>query len=296
MRFSVRVPASSANLGPGFDSLALALSRYLAVEVEPGDSMSANQQQSELGEGQDMVLLAADHFCRVTGYQLPPANIRTRSNIPVARGMGSSAAALVAGMLVANRLTGDCRSKSELLELATQLEGHADNLAAALYGGAVLAVPLDTGQCTVHLAVNCDVKAAVFIPNRVSLTTDARAAIPNDIPRNDAVFNAARCALLVHAFASGKPDLLSMAMQDRMHQPYRVTLYPHLEATINAALTAGAYGASLSGSGPSILALASESTSRAVARAMTLAASRCGVEGQSDVLELEKTGARLENL
>jgi homoserine kinase len=293
MRFKVVAPASSANLGPGFDSLALALGCYLTIDVEPGDGRAGNAQQADLGSGQDMVLQAIDYLAAAVGKKLPEASIQTRSCIPVARGMGSSAAALIAGMLAANRLLGDPLSKPELLKLATELEGHADNLAAALYGGAVLAVPGDGAQSTFHLSINCQLEAAMFVPSSASLTTDARAIVPQEVSRGDAVYNASRCALLVHALATGNPGLLQEAMRDRIHQPYRAALYPHLHDTIDAAISAGAYGASLSGSGPSVLALAAGSRVDNVARAMCVAAKSKDVDGQSMVLDLELNGARV---
>lgn len=292
MSFSVTVPASSANLGPGFDSLALALACYLTVEVDAESGESGNAQQSEIGDGRDMVLYAMQYLANVLGREIPNVAARTSSCIPVARGMGSSAAALIGGMLAANRLLGDSLTRSEVLEIATEVEGHADNLAAALYGGAVLAVPIGAGQRTIHLAINCELRAAIFVPDGASLTTHSRAAVPVNVTREDAVYNASRCALLVHALASGDPGLMSEAMRDRIHQPYREVLYPHLPDTIDAAIEAGGYGASLSGAGPSVLALVSGAAAGKVADAMSRAALRHGVAGRSEVYDLDLTGAR----
>jgi homoserine kinase len=294
MSFRVVVPASSANMGPGFDSLAVALSRYMTISVDPaGEGESGNAQQSQLTDGRDMVLYAMQYLADSVGRKLPPATIRSRSDIPVARGMGSSAAALIGGMVAGNLLLGEPLGQKELLKLASHVEGHADNLAAALFGGAVLAVPVSSGHVTVQLEINLDLSAAVLIPKQIGFTTDARAVVPRQVERNDAVFNASRCALLVHALAKGCPDLIGNAMQDRWHQPYRSALYPHMDDVIDAALRAGAYGASLSGSGPTILALCHPRNSAAVAAKMKDAALRRDVDCTADVLAIDTAGAQV---
>lgn len=292
MTFSVVVPASSANLGPGFDSLALALSRYMTISVTPGEGTSSNAQQEQLSDGQDMVLYAMQYLASSIGRELPPAKVRSESCIPVARGLGSSAAALIGGMLAGNRLLGEPLGHLELLRLATHIEGHADNIAAALYGGAVLAVPVETGQKTVSLSINLDLAAVILVPKQIGFTTDARAVVPKQVERADLVYNASRCALLVHALANGEPELLGEAMKDRLHQPYRAALYAYLDVVMSAAVDAGAYGASLSGSGPSVLALTSPEIARDVARAMAEAAGN-EMDAWTAVLDVDRTGARM---
>ncbi|MEX2425240.1 MAG: homoserine kinase [Thermomicrobiaceae bacterium] len=292
MSFSVVVPASSANLGPGFDSMALAVSRYMTVSVVEGAGNSRNAQQSELTDGRDMVLYAMQYLAESVDRELPRVCVESTSDIPVARGMGSSAAALVAGMLAGNRLLGEPLGPTELLKLASHIEGHADNLAAALYGGAVLAVPVESGHITVQLDINIDLRVVVLIPKRIGFTTDARAVVPDRVDRTDAVFNASRCALFVHALASGKPALLTEAMKDRWHQPYRAALYSYLDGVIDGAIRAGACGASLSGSGPTILALVTPEMADSVASAMTQAASVHELDCATQILSIDKLGAR----
>jgi homoserine kinase len=293
MSFKVVVPASSANLGPGFDSMALAVSKYMTVTVESGNRESSNAQQGELTDGRDMVLYSMQYLAESVGLALPEACVESSSDIPVARGMGSSAAALVAGMLAGNRLLGEPLGSTELLKLASHIEGHADNLAAAMFGGAVLAVPVESGHVTVKLPLNLDLKAVVLVPKRIGFTTDARAVVPTTVERSDAVFNASRCALLVHAFASGEAELLTEAMKDRWHQPYRAALYSYLDGVIAAAVRAGACGASLSGSGPTVLALSSPQTSEAVARAMSQAALAHEIDCSVEILSIDSCGARV---
>jgi homoserine kinase len=293
MNFSVVVPASSANLGPGFDSMAVALSRYMTVNVTSGTGRSHNAQQDELSDGRDMVLYAMQYLADSVGTELPPVCVESASDIPVARGMGSSAAALIAGMLAGNRVLGEPLGFNELLRLACHIEGHADNLAAALYGGAVLAVPVESRYITVQLPIRIDLRAVVLIPKHIGFTTDARAVVPERLDRTDAVFNASRCALLVHALQSGEPGLLTEAMKDRWHQPYRAALYSYLDSVIDAAVKADACGASLSGSGPTVLALALPEDAERVASAMHKAARAQGLDCITDVLEIDAAGARM---
>lgn len=297
MSFRVVVPASSANMGPGFDSMAIALSRYMTITVEPGgDGESSNAQQDQLTDGRDMVTYAMKYLADSVGRTLPPARVRSRSDIPVARGMGSSAAALIGGMIAGNELLDQPLGERELLKLASHVEGHADNLAAALFGGAVLAVPISSGHITVQLEVNLELSAAVLIPRQIGFTTDARAVVPKQVDRPDAVYNASRCALLVHALSAGCPELLSEAMRDRWHQPYRAALYPHMDAVIDAARAAGAYGASLSGSGPTILALCHPRQSATVVSAMKDAATLQNVDCSAEVVTIDTAGAQILGL
>lgn len=293
MSFKIIVPASSANLGPGFDSMALALSRYMTVTVEPGSGSSSNAQQEQLTDGRDMVTYAMTYLAESVGRELPEASVRSRSDIPVARGMGSSAAALIAGMIAGNKLLGEPLGDLELLKLASHIEGHADNLAAALFGGAVLAVPIASGHLTVQIPINLSLSAVVLIPKRVGFTTDARAVVPDRMDRSDAVYNASRCALLVHALSSGDPSLITEAMKDRWHQPYRAALYSYMDSVIDSAIRAGAYGASLSGSGPTLLALVDPRTSESIATAMRQAAHERELDCSTEVLAIDTSGARI---
>ncbi len=290
MTFTVSVPASSANLGPGFDTMALALARYLNVTVEQGVSGIANDQNDALSDGRDLVAYSMEYLSREIGRELPPVSVRTWSDIPVARGMGSSAAAIIGGMTAGNTLLQNPLTDQELLALAIGIEGHADNLAAAMFGGAVLAVSGPGGQETFQLLINLDLVAVVLIPTAIGFTRDARAVVPESLPRIDAVFNSSRCALMVHALASGRPELLGTAMQDRWHQPYRTSLYPYLDAVIDAAVAAGAYGASLSGSGPSVLALSGRASVPAVADAMMRDARAWEIDAIADVVEIDVSG------
>ena len=293
MSFSVRVPASSANLGPGFDILAIAVGLYLEVEVEPAEGEPVVVDGPDLRGGGDLVLDGLRRVASAAGRPCPGCRLWVRSDIPVARGLGSSAAALVAGMVAGNRLLGDPLDREALLRLACEAEGHGDNVAAALFGGVALAVPTASGWLYRPLTLAQPLRAVVFVPERTALTREARAVVPESMPRADAVANAARCALLVLALVEGRFEHLAEAMDDRLHQPYRARIFPYLPHLIAAARAAGAYGASLSGAGPSVLALADPSDAEAVRIALEAAAAENGLAGVALDLPVEADGARV---
>lgn len=295
MRYEVSVPASSANLGPGFDVLALALGWYLAVRYEtdglPGSVHVATIP--ELHGGPNLVLEGMQALVRETGLTLPGGVLDVESDIPVARGLGSSAAAVVAGLVLANELLGRPCEERTLFRLACSLEGHGDNVGAALFGGAVLAVEGIDGPLAVRIPIASPLVAVVLVPEALGFTSDARAVLPRRIRRVTAVRTAARTALLVFALSTGRSELLATAMADELHQPYRAVLYPHLEETIKVAQEAGAYGAALSGAGPSVLALAHPSRAETVRRALEELIARRGLAARVVILPIDEQGARV---
>jgi homoserine kinase len=227
------------------------------------------------------------------GRTLPSFSLLVRTDVPVARGLGSSAAALVAGLVAANHLLGGLLSVSDIFSLAWQMEGHGDNVGAALYGGAVLAVPevADPVQLLTHgkLAL-C---AVVFIPQATALTRAARAALPPTVPHADAAFNVAAAGSLVLGLHTGDIRLIAAGMHDRLHEPYRSRLFPHLEVMISAARAAGALGACLSGAGPSVLALSEPDRTEAIGKAYRDAAAGMGVAGEVRHLAVAPDGAEI---
>lgn len=294
MRFSVRVPASSANLGPGFDALALAIELFLTVDVvAAGSELPLVVEEPDLRGGANLVLSGMRLAAQTAKQALPGCRIAVRSDIPVASGLGSSAAALVAGLLAGNRLLGDPLDTASLLRVAADAEGHGDNVAAALLGGVRLVIPVAEGLLERRIPVARPLRAVMFVPEQPGLTHAARAVVPASVPRADAVANAARCALLVLALTTGELGLLSEAMADQLHQPYRVTLYPYLPELIRAACEAGGHGASLSGAGPSVLALVAPDRAAEVAAALASAADRLALEGCTLDLALADEGARI---
>ena len=297
MRFTVRTPASAANLGPGFDALGLALGLWNEITVdasgEPGQVTLEGREASLLDGRENLALAAMRRLADETGRALPPFSLRVRTEIPVARGLGSSAAALVAGLVAANHLLGAELPLSALFSLAWQMEGHGDNVGAALYGGAVLAVPEvpDPVQLLTHGRI--DLCAVVFIPEATGLTRAARAALPPTVPHADAAFNVAASGGLVLGLHMGEPRLIAAGMHDRLHEPYRSRLFPHLNPMASAARAAGALGACLSGAGPSVLALTEPARVEPIARAYRATAAAVGAAGEVRRLGIAHAGAEI---
>jgi homoserine kinase len=239
----VRVPASSANLGPGYDSMAAALALHLELEVEEtGGEMSVDSGGDELPDGRENLCVRAFEL-------LHPADgiaFRIRSDIPVAAGLGSSAAAIVAGLVAADHMY---ELDAPLLELAGGLEGHPDNVAAALLGGFVIVA----GGRAERFEAAPGIEGVLAIPPETVLTAEARAALPAEVPLSDAVHNAAHAALLVLGLSRGDLDLVARGLDDRLHQPRREPLYPRSMELVRRARELGAAGASISGAGPAVL-------------------------------------------
>jgi len=246
----VRVPASSANLGPGFDSFAAALSVHLELEVEETGSFALETDLS--------VPLGRENLCVRAFERLHPADdftFRLRSAIPLAGGLGSSAAAIVAGLIAADHIF---ELDADLLALATELEGHPDNVAAALEGGFVVCA--DGGATRFEAPTGLEALAVVprepaasgAAGSRVSTHT-ARAALPESVPLKDAVFNVAHAALLMLGLSRGDWDLLARGLQDRLHQERRGELFPRSYQLLRQARSLGALGATISGAGPTVL-------------------------------------------
>ncbi len=254
----VRIPATTANLGPGFDTLGLALDLYDELTVEAAPELEI----TVTGEGESSIPRGAENiayravlavFNRV-GRQPPGIKITMHNNIPVARGLGSSAAALVGGLVGANTLLGTPLTREELLNLATGLEGHPDNVAPALYGGLVAAARDGERVYCQRLEPPPGLMTVVAIPQCTLSTRVARGVLPAMVPFNDAIFNLSRAAVLLAAVQAGDLELMGRMMEDKLHQPYRLPLVPGMEAVFKAARAAGALAVALSGSGPAVIA------------------------------------------
>jgi len=238
----VRVPASSANLGPGYDSMAAALALHLELEVEETGEFSVDPGDTDLPASRD-------NLCVRAFEALHPADgiaFRISSEIPIASGLGSSAAAIVAGLVAADHMY---ELDAPLLEHAARIEGHPDNVAAALLGGFVICA--DGGAERFEPAPG--IEAALAIPPEPVPTAEARAALPAEVPLEDAVYNAAHAALLVLGLARGDLDLVARGLDDHLHQPRRERLYPRSMELLRRARELGAVGASISGAGPAVL-------------------------------------------
>jgi homoserine kinase len=301
--FTVLVPCSTANLGAGFDAVGIALSGPdLMVRAVPGGEGLRILKLS--GEGADRlppdstnrVIDAAVRTAAAAGKDpgALAAELSIHSSIPLKRGLGSSAAAAVAGALLADALLDGAVGLDGVLATAVAMEGHPDNVVPALRGGAQVSVRDAKGTVlTCPIPIGAPLKAALYIPDQELATSAARAVLPAQVSMADAVHNLGRAALLVAALAQGKLDLLAEAMDDRLHQPARSGLLPWLPSLLAAARWGGAFGAALSGAGTTVCALCSADSAREVARAMSDAASSLGVAGRSEVVDVAVPGARV---
>ncbi|MBV9230400.1 MAG: homoserine kinase [Chloroflexi bacterium] len=304
---TVLTPATSANLGPGFDSLGLALQLYNRFEVEEsGDDplYPCIEVQGALGAtlstGPDNLFFRsfALLFERLN-VQLPSVRIRMSISIPPGCGLGSSATAVVGGLVAANewvRSQGLALPKEELLELAVEAEAgnHPDNVAPALLGGLVATTNMGGKIHAIKTPFPDELKAVIFTPSFPMDTVAGRKLLPASYPKADVTFNTGRVALLLTALQTGRYELIGEAMQDRLHQPYRQALFPAMPDIINAAINAGAHGACLSGGGSSLIALTS-SRFHDVLQAMQETARELGVQGTGMVLRADQNGARVVN-
>jgi homoserine kinase len=267
-KVSVKVPATSANLGPGFDTLGMALSYYdeLDVEVVSGSGVTVEVTGEGAGEvatdASNLIVRSIAHVFEQVKQPLPGLKLTARNVIPHGRGMGSSGAAVVAGVMAAKGLLADVVdfTPEQLLQLATDLEGHPDNVAPALFGGLTIAWEDDNGPHHKKLIVHRGVSPLELIPNFKMSTAIARALQPESVPHADAVFNVSRSALLVAALTQS-PELLMAATEDRLHQDYRSEAMPEAGDVIEL-MRKNNHAAVVSGAGPSVLVLASDPAER----------------------------------
>jgi homoserine kinase len=267
--FEVSVPASTANLGPGFDCLGLALDLHLtarATVLSAGTHHSSARTRGVAGSAdlpsnphENLILRAMAHTAKHEGLTLPPVRLAVKNDIPIAGGLGSSAAAIVAGIALGYAVAGKALTEGAALRCAAELESHVDNVGAALLGQLVVSlVRADGSVVALRKKWPAEIRIVAITPE-VSLKTDSsRAALPKSVSHADAVFNEQRSALFIAALDAGRYDLLADAMQDRLHQPYRQDLIPGLAEILAAPRVPGMLAVALSGSGPTVIALATE--------------------------------------
>jgi homoserine kinase len=292
--FTVEVPGTSANLGPGFDTLGLALGIVNSVRVEPAERWEMVVD----GEGADRLTLgdrnllyrAMTTAARRWAGEIPTARLLCSNDVPLSRGLGSSSAAIVAGLLIAAHLAGQERPMEDLLHLASEIEGHPDNVAPALLGGVQVCALSDGKVVHVRVPLARPITVALFVPDVLMPTREARGVIPRRVELHDAIYNISRACLLVAALASGEVDALRVGTQDMLHQPPRMRLFPTMPVLFHAALEAGALGVYLSGAGSTVAALVA-GDGWPVANAMAEAAARDGVGGRPLVTVIRETGA-----
>lgn len=267
--FKVRVPATSANMGPCFDTAGIALSLYNEIEVfVPTDAGFASHGMIESvckidsrvvcnekipTDASNLIYSTAMRFCSDTGVKMPEFAMRQSDSIPLTRGLGSSAACIAAGLTIANELTGKRFTSDELLHMAVKIEGHPDNVAPAFLGGMVVGAIDGDRFDYVKVPVSDKLSFTALIPAFTLSTTAARAVLPPSYTRAQAVFNCSRTALLIASMMTGNFDSLSVAVQDEIHQPYRKALVPDMDGIFTEALKCGSYGGYLSGAGPTLL-------------------------------------------
>lgn len=291
------MPATSANLGPGFDSLGLALALHNEVVAEATDGVSVSiegEGAGHLSTGENNAVARGVRAAYdAAGRPFRGCALRCVNRIPLARGLGSSAAAWVGGLVAGNALLGSPLSRAALLALAARAEGHPDNVAAALYGALTVCCSHPGGVSAVPLPVPPELTWVALIPELTGDTAEARTVLPATVPREDAVFNVQRVALLLASLAAGRSDTLRVALEDRLHEPYRRKLFPWVGDVAAAACQAGALGCVLSGSGPALLAVVTGDASRAgaVGRAMEEALGGNGIRGLARALSVDETGA-----
>jgi homoserine kinase len=282
----VRAPATSANLGSGFDCLGLALDLWNEISAVPG---------GEPPDTDNLILRSARALYDAVGATYPGFTLTPTNRIPFGRGLGSSAAAIACGLLVANASLGAPLDYAALLDLATRIEGHPDNVTPALLGGVRVAVLCDEGrvvQTRVPLAAS--LSAVLFVPEQAVPTVHARGVLPLHVPMPDALFNIGRASLLVAALATGAFEVLAEATRDRLHQPYRLPLFPPGATLLETAMQTGALGAFTSGAGPSVMAFCRDEIAAAgVATALARTAGSLQVPGDTMTLNLTERGAHV---
>lgn len=305
--FNVTVPATTANLGPGFDCIGAALTMYNHFKFtclnSPGSkavsiTVTGAEAQIKTDES-NLVYQAFVKFYQYLGQTPPPVQIEIQLGVPLARGLGSSATAIVGGLIGANQLAGEPLDLTQVMKLAIALEGHPDNVVPALLGGCRLAA---TGERKEEEEVEsweiCDVPwhdsvvPVVAIPDFELETKEARRVLPSQVSRADAIFNTAHLGLLVRGLETGRGDWLRVALQDRLHQPYRQALIPGYEAVRSASLAAGALGVVISGAGPTLLAMVESVQAANVEAAMAAAWQDEGITAQVRSLSIDSQGAK----
>lgn len=253
----VRIPATSANLGAGFDCLGLAVNLYNYIDMAESDhvEISASDDTWVPTTKENMIYSSAAHLYELCGKKLEGLRLVQQNNIPMTRGLGSSSACIVGGLMGANILLGSPFSKAELVDIASDLEGHPDNTTPALLGGIVTAVLENNKVYWVKQEVQSALRLVAVIPDFKLSTVMARECLPTQVSHMDARFNLSRAALFSASLLQGKYDNLRVAVNDRLHQPYRMSLIEHAKEVFDKAYELNAYGVYISGAGPTIMAM-----------------------------------------
>ena len=299
----IRVPATTANLGPGFDCLGLALKLYLKLEIEEIEEGLVVEYQGEGAEKfsakkkEDTLIWKSINLVLKRTYKdihKKGLKIRVLNEIPITRGLGSSASAIIGGVVGAARLYNIDLTNQEMLELALSLEGHMDNIVPALIGGLTLAYKTGRGEIKwARIKTPLDLRVVVAIPDFTLSTGEMRKALPQKVALPEAVFNLSRSALLVNALQNSDWKVLAEAMEDRLHQPYRAPFIPGIEDMFSQIKKTGLAGIALSGSGPSTVSLTKKGSEEAISKIMKDAFLKAGIICRTLVLEVDLEGTKL---
>lgn len=257
--FKIKVPATCANLGPGFDTLGLALDLYNTYHIEEIESgLEITGCEAEFADENNLVYTSMMNCFKKIGYNPTGIKIDMKTEIPISRGLGSSAACIIAGVRGANLIAGSPLDKEEIFKIATKIEGHPDNIAPALFGGLVVSIMDGDDIYYTKIDIHEGIKFIALIPDFTLSTSEARAVIPKNIPFKDAVFNVSRVSLLISSLVNGEFHLLKHGFKDALHQNYRGKLIPDYFHIIKTCEEIGALGSILSGAGPTIMNIVKE--------------------------------------
>lgn len=295
MKFTIKVPATSANLGPGFDALGLALDLWNVTTITSAKEFSVRvtgEGAGRLASGKNNLLVrVAQRLAERAGKSLPPFHAECVNQIPLSSGMGSSSAAIVTGMLAGSALLENLFSREEILNLACEMEGHPDNVAPAMLGGLVVSTMEQGKVIARQIPVGMNVHITIVLPDFYLPTKQARAVLPKKVSMKNAIHNISRTALVIEALRNGDLDLLGKAMTDKLHQAHRLKLIPGAASAMEAAKEAGASAVALSGAGPSVIAF---STGEAdVGESMKRAFEAAGLEARIFRLGVSSRGAEI---
>jgi homoserine kinase len=301
MKFKIKVPATTANLGPGFDALGLALDLW--NEAEFSATQDGKVTVKVTGEGKDVlptdesnaVAEAALLIHELVGKPCAGMHIHCRNRVPLGSGLGSSSAAMLTGMLGANALLGSPFSREEILKLAIETEGHPDNVAPAMLGGLVASIIHENHVVSLRLTLTsrrAPIHITVVLPDFDFPTKQARAILPQQIERRDAIHNISRAVIVTEAFRVGDLNMLGEAMEDKLHQPYRIPLIPGAQAAMNAMKQAGASAVALSGAGPSLIAFSSKAEA-GIGESAQRAFAEAGLNSRVYQLKISRRGAEV---
>ncbi|MBP2642926.1 MAG: Homoserine kinase [Firmicutes bacterium] len=295
----VRVPGTTANCGPGFDAVGIACSIYNEMTLTLTNDNKCSITIT--GEGASAIPCndrnVAFHAVKLVleriNQEYSGVSINMHNNVPLARGLGSSATAIVAGLVVANAATGNQLTTDELFDMATDMEGHPDNVAPALFGGVTVSLMEGKKPHYIRFMPAFPLKLVVAVPQFTLSTKQARQVLPQQVPFRDAVFNVSRSAALIGALTQGRIDILKYALADKLHQPYRQKLIPGMPEVLEAAIAEGAIGATLSGAGPCLIAYTQEEREKQIGDAMVNAFAGHNIQAYYIPLSIDTDGAKV---